>query len=188
MDSLQTWVSEYQSCEYLDRRLVLAERIARALWPKLHRFLSARCPRADVDDLTQDTVLAVIEGLPRFEGGAEFEHWCYRIAGNKLATFLERRKRVQPVDNETLWALIEASSRTSTMSAADRLALKEAMELVGRAKPPCQDHLQDIYFFGWTFVELGRSLGTTEDSARMKVNRCLDLAQSLVAEKGVAHA
>jgi RNA polymerase sigma factor (sigma-70 family) len=188
MDSLQSWATEYQAAAHLDRKLVLAERIAGALWPRLHRFLSARCPISEVDDLTQAAVLAVINDLPRFKGRGEFEHWYYRIAGNKLATFLERRKRVQPVDDKTLWALIEGSGRTRPMSAADRLALKEALELVGRAKPPCQDHLVDVYFYGWTFVELGQSLGITEDSARMKVNRCVELAQSLVAEKGVAHA
>ena len=37
---------------------------------------------ADADDATQEAVMAIVRGLPRFDGRAAFLTWAYRVATN----------------------------------------------------------------------------------------------------------
>jgi RNA polymerase sigma-70 factor, ECF subfamily len=63
-----------------------------------HDRLWAVCRRivgndADAADATQEALIAVVRGLPRFDGRAAFGTWCYRIAVNAALDELRRRKR-----------------------------------------------------------------------------------------------
>lgn len=48
---------------------------------------------ADALDATQDAMIAVVRGLPRFDGRSRFSTWVYRIATNSCLDELRRRKR-----------------------------------------------------------------------------------------------
>ena len=47
----------------------------------------------DAHDATQEALLAVVRGLPRFDGRSTFSTWCYRIAVNASLDELRRRRR-----------------------------------------------------------------------------------------------
>lgn len=75
-----------------DRRAL--DRLLRAHQPQIH----AVCRRitgndADALDATQEALLAIVRGLPRFDGRAKFSTWAYRIATNACLDELRRRKR-----------------------------------------------------------------------------------------------
>lgn len=54
---------------------------------------------ADALDATQEALLAVVRGLPRFDGRAAFSTWAYRVATNACLDELRRRaRRPEPVD------------------------------------------------------------------------------------------
>jgi RNA polymerase sigma-70 factor, ECF subfamily len=48
---------------------------------------------ADAADATQEALIAIVRGLPRFDGRAAFGTWCYRIATNACLDELRRRRR-----------------------------------------------------------------------------------------------
>lgn len=48
---------------------------------------------ADALDATQEALIAVVRGLPRFDGRARFSTWVYRIATNACLDELRRRNR-----------------------------------------------------------------------------------------------
>lgn len=56
---------------------------------------------ADADDATQEAVLAIVRGLPRFDGRAAFSTWSYRVATNACLDELRRRGR-RPVPTEAI--------------------------------------------------------------------------------------
>lgn len=56
---------------------------------------------ADADDATQEAVLAIVRGLPRFDGRAAFTTWSYRVATNACLDELRRRGR-RPVPVEAV--------------------------------------------------------------------------------------
>ncbi len=54
---------------------------------------------ADAQDATQEALLAIVKGLPRFDGRAKFTTWAYRVATNAcLDELRRRRRRPDPVD------------------------------------------------------------------------------------------
>jgi RNA polymerase sigma-70 factor, ECF subfamily len=48
---------------------------------------------ADADDATQEALIAIVRGLPRFDGRAAFGTWAYRVATNACLDELRRRRR-----------------------------------------------------------------------------------------------
>ena len=48
---------------------------------------------ADALDATQEALLAIVRGLPRFDGRATFSTWAYRVATNACLDELRRRGR-----------------------------------------------------------------------------------------------
>ena len=60
--------------------------------------LAALCRRvcgndADGADATQEALLAIVRGLPRYDGRAAFDTWAYRVATNACLDELRRRTR-----------------------------------------------------------------------------------------------
>ncbi len=54
--------------------------------------------RAVAEEVVQETWLAVIEGLDRFEGRSSLATWIYAILANKARTRAVREKRMVPLD------------------------------------------------------------------------------------------
>src|SRR4051794_3799632 len=48
---------------------------------------------SDALDATQETLMAIVRGLPRFDGRAAFSTWSYRVATNTCLDELRRRRR-----------------------------------------------------------------------------------------------
>ncbi len=48
---------------------------------------------ADAADAAQEALMAIVRGLPRFDGRAAFSTWAYRIASNACIDELRRRGR-----------------------------------------------------------------------------------------------
>lgn len=48
---------------------------------------------ADGADATQEALLSIVRGLPRYDGRAAFGTWAYRVATNACLDELRRRKR-----------------------------------------------------------------------------------------------
>ena len=58
---------------------------------------------SDALDATQEALIAVVRGLPRFDGRAAFTTWMYRVATNACLDELRRRRRrpdPHPTDDE----------------------------------------------------------------------------------------
>jgi RNA polymerase sigma-70 factor (ECF subfamily) len=69
-----------------------------ALLRRHHDRIHAVCRRictndADALDATQEALIAIVRGLPRFDGRSAFGTWAYRIATNACLDELRRRRR-----------------------------------------------------------------------------------------------
>ena len=49
--------------------------------------------RQDADDATQEALIAIVRGLPRFDGRSAFATWVYRVTTNSCLDELRRRRR-----------------------------------------------------------------------------------------------
>lgn len=70
----------------------------------------------DALDLTQDTFIRAWRSLARFEGGASFSSWLYRIATNAAIDHCRKRKNRPQTEIELGPMKIDAASRTTPAS------------------------------------------------------------------------
>lgn len=69
-----------------------------ALLRRHYPRLRALCGRltgdpSDADDACQEALVALVRGLPRFDGRSSFATWAYRVATNTCLDELRRRRR-----------------------------------------------------------------------------------------------
>jgi RNA polymerase sigma-70 factor, ECF subfamily len=88
-----------------------------------HDRIYAVCRRltandADAADATQEALIAVVRGLPRFDGRSQFSTWVYRIAVNASIDELRRRSR-RPVPGLENVHLTAAPSDETVATAVD---------------------------------------------------------------------
>ena len=90
-----------------------------------HDQIHAICRRlagndADGQDATQEALIAIVRGLPRFHGKAKFSTWAYRVATNAALDELRRRSR-RPIPT-----LAEADAGSTGSAMADEPAEEES--------------------------------------------------------------
>ena len=83
---------------------------------------------ADAADATQEALIAIVRGLPRFDGRAAFGTWCYRIATNACLDELRRRRRRPTLggDDDAVEQSISAAPMIERV-VTDRIAVDAAL-------------------------------------------------------------
>lgn len=182
MDELIKLVRTYRLTAALTEQLRLGEAIYHRVSGELKYGVFSSIGQPAADDVLQDIMQAVITGLSKFNGNSngEFWAWCHRIARNKINDHLRKkiRDRAEPTPPEELVRL--ADTQDSSLSAADRLDLEAAMRMLTEAKPECHTLLWKYFVLGLDYDDIAAESEASYDSVRMKVGRCLELAQTLV--------
>jgi RNA polymerase sigma-70 factor (ECF subfamily) len=85
---------------------------------------------ADALDATQDALIAIVRGLPKFHAGARFSTWAYRVATNAcLDELRRRRRRPQP-------GLPDLDRRDGVSSSADTIDARVDIDRALASIPP----------------------------------------------------
>lgn len=101
---------------------VALDALLRRHYPQILTLCTRLCGNpTDAADATQEALIAVVRGLPRFDGRSAFSTWVYRVATNACLDELRRRRR-RPIPAER----IEATS-TSTADPDDRMDIEAAL-------------------------------------------------------------
>lgn len=82
---------------------------------------------ADAADATQEALLAIVRGLPRFDGRSSFATWAYRVTSNACLDELRRRRRRPMVDRAEERAEPADTTVPLDTTVADRLQLDAAL-------------------------------------------------------------
>ncbi|MGI8794021.1 MAG: RNA polymerase sigma factor [Acidimicrobiales bacterium] len=95
--------------------------------------VSALCRRiagndADGADATQEALIAIVKGLPRFDGRSKFSTWAWRVATNACLDELRRRKRrPEPAEPAELGDFAPVGGPSIAGAVADRLDVDAAL-------------------------------------------------------------
>jgi RNA polymerase sigma-70 factor (ECF subfamily) len=121
---------------------------------------------ADALDATQEALLALVRGLPRFDGRSSFVTWSYRVATNTcLDELRRRRRRPVPVDDLTLPA---PGPHDFADGVADRISVDDALATV----PPefrAAVVLRDVCALD--YAEIAAVLGVPPGTVRSRIAR-----------------
>jgi RNA polymerase sigma-70 factor (ECF subfamily) len=83
---------------------------------------------ADAADATQESLIAILRGLPRFDGRSRLSTWVYRIAVNASLDELRRRRRRPELGREASFDFgAEKGSAGGSEGVADRLDIDAAL-------------------------------------------------------------
>jgi RNA polymerase sigma-70 factor, ECF subfamily len=163
--------------------------LIRELNPSLLRVARMFVPTSALaEDVVQETWLAVLNGIDRFEGRSSLKTWIFRILTNTAKTRGERERRSVPfstLDPEEggFEPAVERSRFTGTGHWAvlprawpeDRLLANETRSMIERAierLPPSQRTvitLRDVE--GWTADEVRNALELSETNQRVLLHR-----------------
>ena len=175
-------VNSYRQTTDLKTRLPLAGFIYCEIEPDLRLFIFGRVHPSATEDVLQEVLKAIFTNLDKFRGKTEKEFlgWCYRIARNKVNDQLRKQSadRTQPVPQEELWQFVDESG---PLSPQDKMDLESAMNLLTESKPKCRDLLWKHFVIGLELKEMAKEFNLKSDAVRMKIKRCLDGAQGLMA-------
>jgi RNA polymerase sigma-70 factor (ECF subfamily) len=141
-----------------------------------HDRIHAVCRRltgndADALDATQEALISVVRGLPRFDGRSSFSTWVYRIATNAALDELRRRKRrpVVSLDDARPGRREPVGTGPSiSQTVSDRLDIDAALALVPlefRAPVVLRDLCQLDY------AEIAEILGIPPGTVRSRISR-----------------
>jgi RNA polymerase sigma factor (sigma-70 family) len=177
-------IRKYQAAKSLEERMESATEIHKVLVPDLRGYIRSRCHANDVDDVQQETMLGIFKGLSRFRGNNNAQAWqfCYQVAWHKLSDIWRTsyRRRTVTLDVEDLWRVVEATRQERPFAPGDEERLERAMEALRQLGEVCFDMLWKHFILGWTYAKVGAAHNKSSDAARMKSDRCLESARTLL--------
>lgn len=147
------------------------------------RVAAAHVPsRAVAEEVVQETWLAVIRGLDRFEGRSSLRTWIFAILRNVASTRGGRERRMVPVGSlagdggarfevDGHWRLAPTSWATPD-DAAVSAELRERVGAAIEALPPGQRavvSLRDVE--GWSAADTCVALGLSDGNMRVLLHR-----------------
>lgn len=125
-----------------------------------------------MQDATQEALIAIVRGLPRFDGRARFSTWAYRVATNACLDEMRRRGR-HPLpglpDDDAVTSRTDLSSTAAGIDALpDRIAIDDALVQLPaefRAAVVLRD-LCDL-----DYAEIARTLDVPPGTVRSRIAR-----------------
>jgi RNA polymerase sigma factor (sigma-70 family) len=180
-------VHQYQRSKDDKERLQLADEIVVLITPSMELFIRLRTPQDIVEDVLQETLVAIAFGLDAFKGDSDgqFYGFCYLICWRRIVDALRKRGKIRQheLTGEELWDVISNMAADSPLSEAEREQLREALELLAEVRPPCVDYLLAHYIAGLTFDQISAVFDfPSEAAAGVATRRCLKLARELLEE------
>lgn len=151
--------------------------------PRLFRFIyyTFGGNKEDAEDVLQETMLAAVRSLRRFQGNSSLYTWLYAIARRKISDHIRRKQRHQgSLSEDTVINLAEPSA-----SPEDTVVQRQTVEAVLRALPPdYRAVLLGKYLEGFSVKELARIMGRSEKSVESLLTRARQAFRSQLESVG----
>lgn len=184
-EDLMKYVTDYRLADSLDERLRLADKIFCIIEPDLRFFVFKAIQQPAADDVLLEVLISVAKSLENFNEATvgQFRAWFYKIARRRIYDHLRKKKadRLLPMPPEEIIEEVDALMRVEPVSLEIRDELEYALGLLKRSKPECVEYLRNFYIHGLDDEDIAKEHDIEEAAARMRIKRCLEKAQALVA-------
>ena len=138
----------------------------------IYRYLYSRVGNsADAEDLTAQTFVAGLEGLPGYHERGSFAAWLFTIAHNKAADHHRQRHPHLPLD-EALDSPGHGEDPMTTMMRKETLQRLSA--LVAGLEEDKQELLRLRFAGSLTYAQIAQVVGSSEGAVKMAVHRLLN--------------
>jgi RNA polymerase sigma-70 factor, ECF subfamily len=170
--------------------------LVRQYQPALLRLAEATVgSRAVAQEVTQDTWLAVMRGVDRFEGRSSLKTWLFRILLNRARTAATREQRAgrpddigdERFDRSGAWAAPPEPWADRVLDRLDAAHLADRVHSLLAQLPEAQRQvvvLRDVE--GLPAVEVAEVLGLSDGNQRVLLHRGRAQLRHLLAEEVIA--
>jgi len=155
--------------------------------------VSTELTAEDVEEVCQETFLAVIKSIGGFQGGSRLQTWIFRIAANKARDYLERNRAAKHGGGSAPVSL--QAENPATGQAIDPpgngpgpdcvLMDAERAAQVGRAleqlEAPCREVIEMRYFGDLSYEEIAAALDLNPKTVSSRLSKCLDRLEGIAA-------
>jgi RNA polymerase sigma factor (sigma-70 family) len=166
----------------------LVAHLGRSMLVVVRRVLGRHC--ADVDDVAQDAVIAVLDGLVSFRGECSVFHFAQRVA---MLTALSAQRRIRLREHWTVATEVpgdgvaDDAGASPMESAASRLRRVLVRELLGELPDVIAEALGMHYMLGYTVEEIAAVAGISPNTvwSRLRLGKQA-LRKKLDGDAGLA--
>lgn len=142
------------------------EALVRGLLPRVRNLVRYLVRGdADVDDMAQLALIAIVRGLPTYRGEGRFESWADRIAAREALAYVKRRRAVARSER----ALAEASPPEPTTGPADYLARRRLALALDTLAEEQRAVVVLHHVAGLSMPEVAETLGVPFETARSRM-------------------
>ena len=150
------------------------EHLLQWLEPVLRGFFIKRISlRPEVDDLVQNTLVRVHQGLPSLRESGSLKAFSLKAALYELQDYYRGRygSKERPVD------VAEADRQESQMASSVSIDLDRALA----ALTPQARRIIELKEYGYKYAEIAESIGSTEAAVKMQVKRAFERMRTNLA-------
>jgi RNA polymerase sigma-70 factor (ECF subfamily) len=137
---------------------------------QVYRRVAYLIPTEDIDDVTQEVLIAMLQSLKSFRGESKFSTWLRVITNRQIANYYRKNKRIldeNPLDPENLKL---KSKQTLSETELTRIYIQQGMEKI-------PEHYQEVILLrfaeGLKFQEIADILGKNLDATKSLFRRAI---------------
>jgi RNA polymerase sigma-70 factor (ECF subfamily) len=146
----------------------------------IYRFLRTKV--GDVaDDLTQQTFLGCVKGKERFRSESSFRTYLFRIARNRLYTYLRDRQRHDARFEPAQSSVMDLGTPSLTHFVAARREHRLLLDAMQRLPLDMQVALELHYWEGLTVSEIAEIVDAPEGTVKRRLQRARAKLDELIA-------
>jgi RNA polymerase sigma-70 factor (ECF subfamily) len=163
------------------------ERLYRGFYPRLFGYVLKVCRRPDlVEEIVNDTLLAVWRSAGRFDGRSRVSTWIFGIAYRKTLKRLARRDAAAPAEPP---AGVEPAVAAVGARRLERRELRDALDRALAALPPEQRAVVELaYFHELPYAEIAEIVGCPVNTVKTRMFHARRRLRERLPELGVTAA
>ena len=131
---------------------------------ELRRFVAARVPRADVDDVVQESLVRVHRGLPALRDRERVTAWIYQVTRNTVVDHLRARRTTEPLAVEPDAPVVDTDEPFANLARC-------VAPFLARLPPHYREAVELVELGGVSQVEAAARLGLPLSTLKSRVQR-----------------
>lgn len=165
--------------------MTVTEELYSDYYKDVYRYLFSLCRDASLtEDLASETFLEVIKSISTFRADCDVKTWLFTIARRRWLNWLRKKKRT--VGTTDIFELTEFEQPGGSSAEDDylRRELAERVMSIINGEPERQRKAAHMRVEGYSFHEIGKALGISENSARVMFFRTKEKIRRILKEEG----
>ncbi len=165
------------------------EALVRRYWDVAHRaaYLIVQ-DSAAAEDIAQESVLAAVQRIHRFDRRRPFGPWLHRIVANRSIDWVRARKRRAEVATEAADAALVAAARAGRGGVTDDGAAagglpEDIVAALAMLDPEDRAVVVLRHLLDYNSREIARMLGVPPGTVRTRLRRSLESLRPLLADR-----